>query len=302
MVVVAVRAAGGDAELVADELFALGASAVGEQAPDPAADPAGGAAEPDGAVELVADLPVEALAGLRHPYRLVPVTGDVADGWRTHARTVVAGRFVLRPVWCDEAGEGAAEPRIEVLLDPGGAFGSGSHPTTRACVELLDDPVVRAELAAGVGVLDVGSGSGVLSVAAALAGAPTVTAVDVDPEARRATTRAAELNGVSDRVRVVDGSLESVADEVRRDGRSGFGLVLANLLVPVVEELAGWIVAACPDGAVLVVGGLLGHHVERAVGAVAEAAAATGGRVEVVRERRDGEWRTLVLRWTARTG
>ena len=305
VVVVVVRTTAAAAELVADELFTLGASAVGEQAvggePDGtfAGEPDGTSAdEVDGTVELVADLPAAALADLRHPHRVVEVTPDVADGWRAHATAVVAGRFVLRPVWCDPpADTGSPDgPTVEVLLDPGAAFGSGSHPTTRSCVALLDHPVVQAALHGEV--LDVGSGSGVLAVAAALVGSGPVTAIDVDPAARVATGRAAELNGVTDRVRVVPDGLADLSAAVRAGDRLPFALVLANVLVPVVESHAADLVGVAAPGAVLVVSGLLESQVERATTALRSAATGRGGAapVEVVELAADGEWRTVVFR------
>jgi ribosomal protein L11 methyltransferase len=292
-VVVAVRVATETAELVADELFTLGASAVGEQP------------VPGGTVELVADLPAAALAELRHPYRIVDVAPDVADGWQEHATAVVAGRFVLRPVWCDSvAVPGSPDgPPVEVLLDPGASFGSGSHPSTRMCVALLDHPVVRAVLdAAGGGddgdVLDVGSGSGVLAVAAALVGAVSVTAIDVDPAARAATARAAGLNDVADRVHVVADGLADLAAAVHDGSRPPFGLLLANVLIPVVEQHAADLVAVAAPGAVVVVSGLLGSQVDRAVDALAAAAADRGDPdpARVVEVVADGEWRAVVFR------
>ncbi len=298
---VAVRTTGAAAELVADELFALGASAVGEQ--PVAGDPDGtSAGEAGGAVELVADLPAAALADLRHPYRIVDVAPDVADGWQEHATAVVAGRFVLRPVWCDTVAvpESPDGPPVEVLLDPGASFGSGSHPSTRMCVALLDHPVVRAALDDdGPGdVLDLGSGSGVLAVAAALVGAVSVTAIDVDPAARAATARAAGLNDVADRVHVVPDGLADLAAAVHHGSRPLFGLVLANVLIPVVEQHAADLVAVAAPGAVLVVSGLLGSQVDRAVDALTAAAADRGDRgpVQVVEVVADGEWRTVVFR------
>jgi ribosomal protein L11 methyltransferase len=183
-----------------------------------------------------------------------------------------------------------------VLLDPGVSFGSGSHPTTRMCASLLDHPVVRRQLDGDV--LDVGSGSGVLAVAAALVGAVSVTAIDVDPAARSATARAAALNGVADRVHVVPDGLGDLSAAVLDGSRPPFGLVLANVLIPVIEEHAGDLVAVAGPGAVLVVSGLLGPQVDRAVAALAAAVADRGGpdRVEVVVEVAEGEWRTVVFR------
>lgn len=300
VVVVAVRTTVTAAELVADELFALGASAVGEQ---PVAGSPGDHPEPapDGAVELVADLPAAALSDLRHPYRVVEVDPDAAAGWQEHATAVVAGRFVLRPVWCDplQPADLPDGPHIEVLVDPGPAFGSGSHPTTRMCAALLDHPLVRMQLDGAV--LDVGSGSGVLAAAAALVGSGPVTAIDVDPAARAATVRAAELNGVVDRVQVVPDGLADLAAAVRAGDRSPFDLVLANVLIPVVEEHAADLVAVAAAGAVLVVSGLLESQVARAADALRAAAGNRGAAtsletLETLETVAEGEWRTVVFR------
>jgi ribosomal protein L11 methyltransferase len=135
-------------------------------------------------------------------------------------------------------------------------------------------------------------------VAAALVGAVSVTAIDVDPAARAATARAAGLNDVADRVHVVPDGLADLAAAVHHGSRPLFGLVLANVLIPVVEQHAADLVAVAAPGAVLVVSGLLGSQVDRAVDALTAAAADRGdpGSVQVVEVVADGEWRTVVFR------
>jgi ribosomal protein L11 methyltransferase len=161
---------------------------------------------------------------------------------------------VVRPAWVDPVPLGPDD--VEVLVDPGGAFGSGSHPTTRLCLAAVERLV-----AGGEAVLDVGCGSGVLGVAAALLGAGAVGAIDVDPEAVRATVEVAGLNDVADSVVASTTALAEVS------GR--FDLVVANLLIPIIEELGPDLVVRCAPGATLVLSGLLPEHRARAVVAVA---------------------------------
>ena len=260
------------AELLADELFGLGAAAVAELPSDL-----------EGHVALVADLTVgdaarlggdrawAARAGVRDVRRLEEDRAWSA-AWRDHAQIWRCGPdVVLRPAWIEPDGDSA---RIEIVLDPGDAFGSGSHPTTRRCVEVVAELVHDGDR-----VLDVGCGSGVLAVAAALAGAASVLAVDIDPEAVRVTPQVAARNGVAERVEVRAGSIEQA------DGR--YDLVLANLLVPIVEELGEHLVAAVRPGGHLVVSGLLVAHRDRATRAL--------DGLEVVAGHDDGDWSTLVL-------
>jgi len=138
------------------------------------------------------------------------------DRWRAFHRPVRAGGLWIGPPWeSPPAGEQA------VVVDPGRAFGTGAHPTTRACVELL----------AGVergSVLDAGCGSGVLAVAAARLGFAPVLAVDVDPVAIEAAAETAHRNGVQVDVRRAD----ALRDELPRPD-----LVVANIELDVVEAL-----------------------------------------------------------------
>jgi ribosomal protein L11 methyltransferase len=167
------------------------------------------------------------------------------DAWRPFARAERAGRWWIVPTWREQTDLGPDERAV--AIDPGSAFGSGSHPTTRLVVAALDRTVLPGDR-----VLDVGCGSGVLSVVAALVGAGEVTAIDVDPHAGEATEANARRNGVADRVLASARPLASVvADEPPYD------VVAANLLAPVVAELAPDLVAAVAPGGLLVVSGLL---------------------------------------------
>jgi len=106
------------------------------------------------------------------------------DGWRTFHHGVRVGRLWVGPPW-----EQAPEDAVAVVIDPGRAFGTGAHPTTRLCLELLQDVEPTS-------LLDVGCGSGVLSVAAAKLGFAPVHAVDIDEVSLETTTANAAANGV----------------------------------------------------------------------------------------------------------
>lgn len=284
-------------ELLADRLFSLGASAVSELPEDQGGvgHGAGGGADvgAGGGVRLVADLPASALDRLDVPFELLEHDPTWEDAWRDHAVAVPVGqRLLLRPEWVDADVRGAAAddlsspdaldsadrldsadalnsadcldsaPRIEVVLDAAHAFGSGSHPTTRLCLEAIEG--LGADLV-GARVLDVGSGTGVLGVAALVLGAGSLVALDVDAAAIAATRRTAELNGVTDRV--IEVSSRSVSEVTAEHGP--FDLALANLLVPIIESIGADLAAAVAPGGHLVLSGLLAdpstRQVQRAI-------------------------------------
>jgi len=163
---------------------------------------------------------------------------DWASRWRDFHRPVQVGRIHVRSPWHEEATGGAEEP-IDIVIDPGQAFGTGAHPTTRLCLECLQD-VAPGPLA------DLGCGSGVLAIAAAKLGFAPVTAFDNEIAAVEATRANAAANGVA---------LERVE---RRDLRTGpapaADVTVANLVRPLLLEMA----ALMPEQpGTLIVSGLL---------------------------------------------
>jgi ribosomal protein L11 methyltransferase len=174
-----------------------------------------------------------------------------ADGWRAHARAVRAGeRIVVVPAWLPRPDVPGDD--LLVRIDPGLSFGSGSHPTTRLMLAAVERHATN-----GCSVLDVGTGSGVLAVAASLLGAGHVRAVDVDSEAVVAARANAEVNEAD--VEVDATPVDHIA------GR--FDLVLANMLAPVLVELAGSLVAR--TGGLLLVSGVLSGRWAHVAGALA---------------------------------
>lgn len=231
-----------------------------------------------GCVELVAYFEREpdsqalqhALPGARIAGVPVPEVDWVAR-FREGFRPFQVGRFRVAPRW------EVATPSPEVLVvDPGRAFGTGTHETTRLCLEALEELAARRPLGR---TLDLGSGTGLLAVAAERLGARPLVASDLDPEATAASQLHARLNGA--RLHVV-----------RADGgtafRGGaFDLVLANLMALLLVDRASEIRALVAPGGALVLSGLLLEDVPP----VRDAYAACG----TPRERTLGEWAALVF-------
>jgi ribosomal protein L11 methyltransferase len=181
------------------------------------------------------------------------------DAWRSHFRPLRIGRRLLVcPPWdVPPPSELAGDPSAVVIIEPGPAFGTGGHASTRTCLELLE----RALLAdRSRRVLDVGTGSGILAIAAARLGAPEVIAIDSDPDAVRAAQENALRNGVETRVRVALTPLAALADPAA-------DLVLANLLGSMLVAHAHGLGRACRTPGRLIAGGLLVHEVPAIVAA-----------------------------------
>ena len=195
---------------------------------------------------------------------------DWLESWKSQFTPIRIGAFFVRPSWSDARGEG-----IELVLDPGMAFGTGLHPTTRQCLEAVGS----LELA-GRSVLDVGTGSGILAVAAAKRGAARVVGVDTDPLAVRAAAENAQRNAV--RLEVGEGSAADVAGT--------FDVVLANLVADILVAIAPDLRARVAAGGTLVCAGIVQDKAERVAAALSEA----GLRV-VERDQRE-DWIRLTLR------
>ncbi|MEY4803449.1 MAG: hypothetical protein RLZZ274_2180 [Cyanobacteriota bacterium] len=183
-----------------------------------------------------------ALAPLAEPFGLAlpplrwsqQADEDWSLSWKQHWQADPVGEgLLILPAWLPCPPE-HAERRL-IAMDPGSAFGTGSHPTTRLCLEALELlAAITPEGLAGLRVADLGCGSGVLGLAALRLGAASVAAVDTDSLAVRATTDNAALNGLTPQVRVQLGSVEALAELL--EGQPA-DLLLCNILAPVIQAL-----------------------------------------------------------------
>ena len=201
---------------------------------------------------------------------------DWTDAWKEGYVPQRIGRVVVVPSWLDEPiGPG----EVALRLDPGMAFGTGLHPTTRGCLTLLQAISPMPSV-----VLDVGSGSGILALAALRLGAEQAVCYDTDPLAVEATLANARANDLGDQVTAHLGSLPAA----HAGGR--FQLVLANLVAAVLIELAGSLAAHTAMGGTLLASGIIDSRADEVLGALADSGFALGGRLD------DGEWISLELR------
>ena len=201
---------------------------------------------------------------------------DWGESWKQGLEPSVVGRVFVRPSWIE-----AAPPPgcVEIVLDPGMAFGTGTHPTTRLCLEALGDLVAEAP---GSDVLDVGTGSGLLAIAAKKLGAARVVGTEEDPVALRVAEENAGRNGVALELRL----------EPPEEVSGSFRIVVANILANTLVALAPGIASRLAPGGALLLAGILAGQEED----VRAAYAGRGLARDVARERSDGDWRLLAFR------
>ena len=201
---------------------------------------------------------------------------EIADrDWLAASREdiepIEIGSLWIGPCWATPPPE-----RTIVRLEPGLAFGSGRHPTTRLCLErLVATPPV------GIDVIDYGCGSGILAIAAAVLGAHRVTALDIDPQARQATVENARINSVSDRVKVVaegaatgataDVAAGAIAGAVTSAAAAPASLVIANILAGPLVEFAPVLAAMTAPRGDLALSGILEAQADEVAGAYRDA-------------------------------
>jgi ribosomal protein L11 methyltransferase len=199
---------------------------------------------------------------------------DWAESWKAYYKPERFGRIVIVPSW--EQFEAAVDDII-IRLDPGMAFGTGGHPTTRLCLLALQELVKP-----GGSVLDLGTGSGILAVAAVKLGAGRVTASDIDPQAVRIAGENAARNDVS---------IELHQGDLLKEGFDGrFDLVVANIIADVILKLIPDVEKVlAPDGIFLVSGIILERAPE-----VRQSFAVNGFRL--VQETEDGHWVAIIAK------
>lgn len=221
-----------------------------------------------------------------------PVFKPIADqnwmeAWKQHYEPIPIGkRLIIIPAWL----ESPDSTRIPIKIDPGMAFGTGTHPTTQLCLELLESflDAQSSIVTRHSSLIDVGCGSGILSIAALKLGAASALGVDIDEAAVKASRENAAANGVAENLSLDLGSVAEVL--AGRFGVRQASLVLANILAPVIIRLfeAGLDELVAPDGA-LILSGILQEQVESVV------SAARSRGTKLVEKRQMGDWVAMRL-------
>lgn len=201
---------------------------------------------------------------------------DWLYAWKKYYHTHKVGNcLVIKPAWEDyRPGQG----ELVIEIDPGMAFGTGTHPTTAMCLEILEKQVKPGDT-----VLDVGTGSGILAIAAARLGAAKVLAVDNDPLAVRIAKENVSLNGLDTRVEVREGDLLSNVSGT-------YGLIVANILTSVIKELVPQAVKVMDASGRFIASGVIRDRYPE----VREAVDGAGLEIKELAER--GEWVALLAR------
>ena len=201
---------------------------------------------------------------------------DWASTWKQYYKPLHVGkRIVVKPSWEDYR---AADGELVIELDPGMAFGCGTHPTTSLCLKLLEKYIRGGER-----VYDVGTGSGILAIAAAALGAGRVVAVDLDPVACRVAAENVARNQVEGIVRVVQGNLlDNIND--------GAELVVANIIASVIISLAPDAAAVLVPGGSLIASGIIRQRADEVRDALEKAGLTPWEQLE------EGEWTAIVAK------
>lgn len=200
---------------------------------------------------------------------------DWATAWKTYFKPIHVGRFLIKPIW-EEANP--ADGDVVLELDPGMAFGTGTHATTTLCLHALAERVQS-----GIEMFDLGTGSGILAIAAAKLGA-RVKAVDLDPVAVRVAQENVDVNRVSDAVEILQGDLGTVLH-----GRAD--LVVANIIADVILTLLPELPRLLRPKGVFLASGIIEN---RAVD-VEEGLIQAG--FKILERREDSGWILLIAGW-----
>lgn len=234
-------------------------------------------AESDNAVEAVSYLRERFSAcGIENEINCVLVDDtDWNENWKKYFKAFEVGeRLAVCPSWEQYDNR---ENRTVISLDPGAAFGTGTHATTSLCLEVLENNVTESTT-----VLDIGTGSGILAIAANLLGAKSAIGVDIDAQSVKTAVQNAEINGVSDKTEFTVGDL---ADKI--SGK--YDIVCANIVADVVMRLFENVADYMKDGGILIVSGIIDIRADE----VEKSATEHGFKIEKSLTRE--EWHCYVL-------
>jgi ribosomal protein L11 methyltransferase len=217
------------------------------------------------------------------PHTRLLAKTDWAEAWKAHYHVLHVGRrLVVRPSWCDDT---SLPHELILELDPGMAFGSGLHPTTQLCLRALED-IVRP----GATVLDVGTGSGILAIAAGRLGAARVLALDTDPLAVQVARQNVALNRLEPVIAVQEGTLEIPQVDPRGDGQAGWEVIIANILAETIVQLAAAFQANLAPAGVLIASGIIADRADEVIASLHR------HQLTLLERESDGDWVALTAR------
>ena len=237
------------------------------------------------------DNPAEATAFLEERFRAENINFKILtdkcdveaclDNWKKYFYPIEIGeKLLVRPVWREDYDP---KGRTVLHLEPGIAFGTGTHETTRLCLEALEKYVSD-----GAAVLDVGCGSGILAVASLLLGAKSAIGIDIDELAVKSSIENAERNGVSDRYTAIHGNL---ADEVT----GTYDIITANIVADAIIMLSGDIEKHMHKDTVYIMSGIIDSRLEDVLSALPKT-------LKIIETRTDKGWYCLVAKLISDAG
>ncbi len=225
-------------------------------------------------------------------YKTIQQT-DWSESWRRHYQPIPIGqRLIVVPAWIDKI----SENRIQIKIEPGMAFGTGTHPTTQLCLEIIEMLLIDQSnfLSLGfigkeINVIDVGCGSGILSITAAKLGANRILGVDTDPQAIQSAIKNAEINNVQKHVIFRLGSLTGIKNGEFHLKQAP--LVLVNILAVVIIQLLdeGLADLLNPNG-ILVLSGILEDQTEKVEEAILR------NNLQIIHHHQSGDWVAIIAK------
>ena len=225
-------------------------------------------------------------AGIEQPYTAAPLgDNDWAHSWQKYYQPMAVGeKLYIVPEWMRE--DPVPADKTPLYLNPGLTFGTGSHASTQLCLMGLEEYTVP-----GKPVLDLGCGSGILSIAALALGASHAAAVDIDPKAVDVAYENAAFNGIGrDRYRVLAGNVLDDGDLVADLAKEKYALVLANIVADVIIPLSATAEAFLDEGAVFLCSGIIDTRADEV------AAALEKNGLHVFKRREQKGWVSLAAR------